>query len=473
MRGRPEPIANRRAQQPKTAAAPLRRPLDGSLSAANGKTAADALGHSVDPVRLYLKKMGNIALLTREREVELAKRIEEGEIEMLDAVLRSPVAVQEVIRIGDLLLVGQARVRDLIKGADDEESDFDEEQASSDLLRSIEKIKRIERKVDGLRAERSTATRKRKTELDRATDTKRAECAAILSRMNLSRAVVDRIVLKQKELYSLLDDKDAVVDRGIDTRETRATYDAIQRGRRKADRAKAELIEANLRLVVSIAKRYTNRGLQFLDLIQEGNIGLMKAVDKFEYRRGYKFSTYGTWWIRQAIARAIADQSRMIRIPVHVVEATNKLLRTSRQLVQELGREPTVDELAEKMELPVDRVRWVLELCRDPLSLETPIGDEGESSLGDFVPDKSSTSPVDAAIESSLGEQTRKALSSLTPREEKVLRMRFGIGEKGDHTLEEVGRDFRVTRERIRQIEAQAIKKLQQPRLAKELKTFL
>jgi RNA polymerase primary sigma factor len=232
MRGRPEPIANRRAQQPKTAAAPLRRPLDGSLSAANGKTAADALGHSVDPVRLYLKKMGNIALLTREREVELAKRIEEGEIEMLDAVLRSPVAVQEVIRIGDLLLVGQARVRDLIKGADDEESDFDEEQASSDLLRSIEKIKRIERKVDGLRAERSTATRKRKTELDRATDTKRAECAAILSRMNLSRAVVDRIVLKQKELYSLLDDKDAVVDRGIDTRETRATYDAIQRGRR-------------------------------------------------------------------------------------------------------------------------------------------------------------------------------------------------------------------------------------------------
>jgi RNA polymerase primary sigma factor len=324
-----------------------------------------------------------------------------------------------------------------------------------------------------LRAERSTATRKRTTELERATATKRAECAAILSLMNLSRAVVDRIVLKQKELYSLLDDKDAVVDRGIDTRETRATYDAIQRGRRKADRAKAELIEANLRLVVSIAKRYTNRGLQFLDLIQEGNIGLMKAVDKFEYRRGYKFSTYGTWWIRQAIARAIADQSRMIRIPVHVVEATNKLLRTSRQLVQELGREPTVDELAEKMELPVDRVRWVLELCRDPLSLETPIGDEGESSLGDFVPDKSSTSPVDAAIESSLGEQTRKALSSLTPREEKVLRMRFGIGEKGDHTLEEVGRDFRVTRERIRQIEAQAIKKLQQPRLAKELKTFL
>jgi RNA polymerase primary sigma factor len=255
--------------------------------------------------------------------------------------------------------------------------------------------------------------------------------------------------------------------------ELRNTYSEISAGERMAERAKSELVEANLRLVVSIAKKYTNRGLQFLDLIQEGNIGLMKAVDKFEYKRGYKFSTYATWWIRQAITRAIADQARTIRIPVHMIETINKLVRTSRYLVQELGREPTPEEIAERMELPLDKVRKVLKIAKEPISLETPIGEEEDSHLGDFIEDKSVTSPSDAVISVNLAEQTRKVLATLTPREEKVLRMRFGIGEKSDHTLEEVGQDFEVTRERIRQIEAKALRKLRHPSRSKRLKAFV
>jgi RNA polymerase primary sigma factor len=495
----------------------------------------DYYSKSNDPVRMYLRKMGSVSLLTREGEVEIAKRIESGEMKVNAAILDSPIAVREIIEIGEKLKKHKIRVKDLIKDAEAEDQEFDEEEADRRIIRLIEKVRRLDKTRQGIYEELHGAkSDAKRAEAQKKLDANTFEMAETLDEMRLNKKTIEKIVQVLKREIARVEEAEAPVkerlkqagvdfdevraslkktmgnrqaeqrlakkfgisrgelsdldeklaeaiknleqieeELGCDLDSLRASYRNIGEGERAAERAKSELVEANLRLVVSIAKKYTNRGLQFLDLIQEGNIGLMKAVDKFEYKRGYKFSTYATWWIRQAITRAIADQARTIRIPVHMIETINKLIRTSRYLVQEYGREPTPEEIAEKMELPLDKVRKVLKIAKEPISLETPIGEEEDSHLGDFIEDKSILLPSEAVINMNLADQTRKVLKTLTPREEKVLRMRFGIGEKSDHTLEEVGQDFEVTRERIRQIEAKALRKLRHPSRSKQLRSFV